>query len=72
MAAANRKIGLGVTDGAEDEAKRWRQLAEETRAVATFIRSDNARRLLQTIATKYDRLAALAERRAGRILGRVD
>jgi hypothetical protein len=53
-------------DWAPSDAKRWRKLAAEVWAVAQFMQSPEARRLLESIAANYDRLADRAERRSQR------
>lgn len=53
-------------DWAPGDPKRSRKLAAEVWAVAQFMRRPEARRLLESIAANYDRLADRAERRSQR------
>jgi len=46
-----------------NDAKHWRERAEEVRAVAETMNDGEARRLMQGIAESYDHLAERAEQR---------
>jgi len=46
-----------------NDAKHWRERAEEVRAVAETMNDGEARRLMQGIAESYDHLAQRAEQR---------
>ena len=53
-----------------DDARQWRDRAEEMRLVAEGMRNEQNRKLALRIAADYDRLAMHAERRARRSLQR--
>jgi hypothetical protein len=49
--------------GKDDDAERWRALAEEARATAMEMSDPDARRALLFIAAAYERLARGAQKR---------
>jgi hypothetical protein len=50
--------------GSQDQARRWRQKAEELRTVADQIANPFARDSLRRMADTYETLAAQAEKRS--------
>jgi len=45
------------------EAEHWQRRAEEARAMAANLTSEESRRLMRQVAESYDRLAAEAEKK---------
>jgi hypothetical protein len=54
-----------------DDARQWRDRAEEMRAVADGMQNEHNKNIALRLAADYDRLATHAERRARRSLERV-